>query len=202
MAVLDMPKNSVIHLTVDVGYGIQAALGVGFDEVSVYYSKNGDDFELKTLAIEDWSELGNGYYTLRWNALDMDTLGEFSFRVVCPYANEDYFEKFDVVPAPFGVDAQAPICVVTGNLIDIGGDPSSNCQVIFRPQYVPGVAGYSLISSEIIRTYPDAFGNFAVKLLRSAQVLVEIEKAGIKYLITVPDAPSATLIDLLPPFPA
>ena len=132
----------------------------------------------------------------------MDTLGEFSFRSLCPYANEERFEKFDIEPAPLGGDAQAPVCIVTGNLVDIGGDPSHSCQVVFRPQYVPGVAGYSLISADLIRTYPDAFGNFSVKLLRSSQVLVEIAGAGIKNLITVPDAPTANLIDLLPPIPA
>ena len=202
MAVLRMPKNSVIHLTIDVGYGIQNALGVSFDEVSVYYSKNGEPFGHKILAVGDWSELGSGYYTVRWSADDMDTLGEYAFRVLCPYASEEYFDKFDVESAPFGADAQAPVCIVTGNLVDIGGDPSHTCQVVFRPQYVPGVAGYSLISADLIRTYPDAFGNFSVKLLRSSQVLVEIERAGIKNLITVPDAPSANLIDLLPPIPA
>ena len=202
MAVLGMPKNSVIHLTIDVGYGIQNALGVSFDEMSVYYSKNGDAFEHKVLAVEDWSELGNGYYTLRWSAADMDTLGEYSFRALCPYANEEVFEKFEIEPTPFGVDAQAPICIVTGNLVDIGGDPSHTATVVFRPQYVPGVAGYSLISADLIRTYPDAFGNFSVKLLRSSQVLVVIERTGIRNLITVPDAPSANLIDLLPPIPA
>lgn len=132
----------------------------------------------------------------------MDTLGEFSFRALCPYANEEVFEKFEIVQTPFGIPAEDPVCIVTGNMMDIGGDPSHTSMVVFRPQYVPGVAGSSLISSDLIRTYPDAFGNFAVKLLRSAQVLVEIEKAGIKNLIIVPDAPSANLIDLLPPIPA
>lgn len=201
MTTKGIAKNSVIRLFVDVGYGKMAALGVSYDEAEVLMSKNGDPFVPKILTVLDWSELGDGYYTLRWSAEDMNTLGDFSFRVSCPYAYEEYFSSFEVDSGPYGVPSEAPVCIVTGNLVDIGGDPSHQI-VVFRPRYVPGTAGASLITSDIIRTSADAFGNFSVKLLRSSQVIVEIEKSGIKNLITVPDSPSANLIDLLPPIPA
>lgn len=201
MATRGMPKNIVLRLFVDVGYGAQIALGVTYDEVTALMSKNGELFVPKIMTPIDWSELGDGYYTMRWNAEDLDTLGIFAYRISCPYVYEEVFGSFDVEPAPFGVPTDSPTCIVTGNLIDIGGDPAHNA-VVFRPRYVPGTAGPSLITAEAIRTGADAFGNFSVKLLRSSQVIVEIEKAGIKNLITVPDAPTANLIDLLPPIPA
>lgn len=200
MATKGIAKNSVVRLFVDTGYGKQPALGVSYDEAYVLMSKNGEDFLPKIMTVLDWSELGDGYYTLRWSAEDMGTLGDFSFRVSCPYAFEEYFSSFEVTAGPYGVPTDAPVCIVTGNLVDIGGEPSHQ-MVVFRPRFVPGASGSSLISSEIIRTTADAFGNFAVKLLRNSQVIVEIEKSGIKNLITVPDSPSANLIDLLPPIP-
>ena len=62
-----------------------------------------------------------------------------------------------------------------------------------------GDAGPSLIDGSLLRTTPDAFGNFSVVLLRGKKVIVEIERSGIKQTITVPEQATANLVDLLPP---
>lgn len=201
MTIKGIPKNIVVRLLRDTGYNIQPAVGAAYSDVEALLSKDGGMFEVKTLASGDWSELGDGYYTLRLNASDTDTIGELALRVSVPLDTNEFFDRYEVVPAPYGVPTNAPTCLVMGNLLDIGGDPSNTGTVVFRPRFVPGTAGNSLITAEIIRTAADSFGNFNVKLLRSSQVIVEIEQAGIKNLITVPDAPSANLIDLLPPIP-
>jgi hypothetical protein len=202
MAVKGIPRKSVVRLFYNIGYGIQPAVGVSYDEAEVLYSKDGSLFELKVLTIPDWTELGDGYYTVHWSSADMDTVGEFAFRVSVPITGEgEYFGTFEITPAPYGIPYESPTCLVTGNLQDIGGDPSNTGGIVFRPRYVPGKAGSSLITAEIIRTAADSFGNFNVKLLRGSQVIVEIEQAGIKNMIIIPDAPTANLIDLLPLIP-
>lgn len=190
-----------IFIQVDGGYGYVPALGVTYDLLNVKASKNGGPFVEKEVTEEGWRDLENGYYSILWNESDMDTMGEFYWVMDIPSLSVGFRGSFDVDPAPFYLDVTAPTCVVTGNIVDIGGDPLALNTLSFRPRNVPGVAGQSLMASGHIRTNTDAYGNFSVKLLRSAIVLVEIENAGIRHLITVPDEPTAALIDLLPPIP-
>lgn len=190
-----------LYLTVDTGYGLAPALGVTYDMLALKMSRNGSDFEDKEVLEEHWRDLGEGFYTLLWTESDLSVLGQLTYALRIPSLNIAEAGVFDVDPAPFYLDVSAPTCVVTGNIVDIGGDPIFSNQLSFRPRNVPGVAGQSLLASGHIRTSTDAYGNFSVKLLRGAIVLVEIENAGIRHLITVPDTPTASLIDLLPPIP-
>jgi len=186
---------------VDGGYGPLPALGVTYDMVAVTASKDGGAFSPKTVTEDGWRDLGDGYYSLLWNESDMDTLGEYYWVLAIPSIGIAANGAFDVDPEPLTTDANSPTCIVTGNIVDIGGNPLAVNTLNFRPRHVPGVAGPSIIASGHIVTMTDAFGNFSVKLLRSAVVLVEIENAGIRHIIIVPDLPSASLIDLLPPIP-
>jgi hypothetical protein len=190
-----------IFIQVDGGYGYVPALGVTYDLLNVKASKNGGLFAAKEVTEEGWRDLEDGYYSILWSESDMDTMGEFYWVMDIPSLGVGFRGSFDVDPAPFYIDSTAPTCVVTGNIVDIGGDPLVLNVLSFRPRNVPGAAGQSFVASGHIRTSTDAYGNFSVKLLRSAIVLVEIENAGIRHLITVPDEPTAALIDLLPPIP-
>lgn len=190
-----------VFIQVDTGYGIVPALNITYDMVTMSVSKNGAGFEPKAVTEEGWRDLGEGYYSVLWTEGDLNVLGCFFWILKVPYLSVELKDKFDVDPAPLYTDTSAPVCIVSGNIIDIGGDPLAINIVRFRPRNVPGVAGQSLIASGHIQTSTDAYGNFSVKLLRSAIVLVEIENAGIRHLITVPDEPTASLIDLLPTIP-
>jgi hypothetical protein len=175
--------------------------GVLFGSVIVKKRKTGAiTFSTKVLVTADWVELGGGFYVLKWSTADMDTLGEFRYWI-SGGTFDDVTGAFDVIPAPIAIDVAAPKCIVTGNVVDIGGNPMSLEKIVCRPRNVPGVTGTSLIAAGIINTVADAFGNFAVELIRGAIVLVEIERAGIRHLITVPNQPTALILDLLPPIP-
>lgn len=192
---------NTLYITIDGGYGPLPALGITYDMVAVTASKNGGEFAPKEVTEDGWRDLGDGYYSVLFTESDMDTLGEYYWVLAVASLGVGTRDVFDVDPAPFYLDSTAPTCVVTGNIVDIGGDPIVFNTLKFRPRNVPGVAGNSLLASGHIRTATDAFGNFSVKLLRSAYVLVEVENAGIRHLILVPDTPTAALIDLLPPIP-
>jgi len=157
-------------------------------------------FSFKTLASDDWAELGYGLYALKWSASDMNTLGEFVFRLASS-TSDPYLGIFSVVPAPLGILASPGVCIVSGNIVDIGGNASHSQQVSFRASQFPASAGPSLIAGGYLTTTPDAYGNFSVALLQGRSVVVEIAQSGLKHTITVPSQPSASLLDLLPPLP-
>ena len=194
------PRWDTMIINADTGYGFQPALGITYDMVSVTVSKDGNDFVEKIVTEDGWKDLGGGYYSLLYTEADLDTVGELFAIIDIPSLGVGVWDNFDVDPVPFHLDNDSPVCVVSGSIVDIGGE-SQPTGIDFRPRTIPVIAGRSLVSANLIHTTTDAYGNFSVKLLRRAKVLVEIESAGIRYLIDVPDLPSASLIDLLPPIP-
>lgn len=56
--------------------------GIAYTSVTVEYLKAGDSsFTEKTLASEDWIELGNGIYDVKFTASELDTKGKFIWNV-------------------------------------------------------------------------------------------------------------------------
>jgi len=193
------PKDTVIRLFSPGSYGSIAMAGVPVEDVELETRKNGEDaFSARALLPEEWVDLNNGFYAIRWTADDFDTLGSFAFFVTGPDI-EPQFGVFDIDPAPLALLAEPGVCVVTGNIVDIGGNGMRLEPINFRPRNVPGAVGNSIIAAGLIQTTTDAFGNFSVALIRGSTVIVEIERAAIRYQIIVPDESSASILDLLPP---
>lgn len=202
MAVYGSAWSSMVLIQKDIGYGTDVAEGLTYEDFTVITRKAGGAFTEKTLLPESVVELGDGWYDFRWTTGEMNTIGEFYFKVIPEVDGGIEVEKiFDVTPPPLYMSGVHPNCIVTGNIVDIGGSPETTAYIVFRPRSVPVIAGPALLGATILRTTPDAFGNFSVRLLRNIQVLVEIEGAGIRHLITVPDMDTASIIDLLPPVP-
>jgi hypothetical protein len=188
-------------LTVRLLLGVVPVTDVLFSAVTLLLRKNGEPaFVARVVLTTEWVNLANGYYAMRFTADDYDTIGDFRY-VISGAGFDTVAGAFDVEPTPISFLAEAPSCIVSGNIVDIGGVGMRLQPITFRPRYVPGIAGASLIASGLIQTSTDAYGNFSVALIRGSKVLVEIQAAAIRYEITIPDAPSADLLDLLPPFP-
>lgn len=176
--------------------------GVLFSQVAVSMRKTGTyAFAVKTLTALNWKEIGLGYYAVIWSEGDMGALGDFYYTVSQnggPTFN--YVEgHFSVDPVPLSTLVAPERCVVSGNIIDIGGEVGTESWITFRIAKTPSVSGASMIEGKIIRTVPDVFGNFSVTLLRGKKVVVEIPQSGLKHTITVPDQETASLVDILPP---
>lgn len=201
IAYFGQPWESTFRLMADTGYGPQPIEGIAFDQITVNIKKMGLSFSEKSLTSADWADEGEGFYTIKWSAGDMNTIGNFTFTLEYPYQIDIYSAQFSVVPVPIQYSVPAEVCVVTGNILDIAGTAMFT-DIIFRPPHVPSTAGGSIVGAGLIRTSTDAFGNFSARLIRGTSVLVEIEKAGIRYIISIPDAASARLIDILPPIPS
>lgn len=182
-------------------YGATPVEGITYEDLTLQIRKNGEtEFSERAVAETEWLELGLGFYALRFATTDFDVLGEFRYVLSGP-SFDTHSGYFDVDPAPISYETAPPQCIVSGNIVDIGGAGLSQSRVFFQPKNVPGKTGGSIIASGSLNLLTDVHGNFSVKLIRESRVLVMIPDAGIKVLIDVPDASSANLLDLLPPIP-
>lgn len=173
--------------------------GVTFTDVTFQYWAEGDDvFQTQALDIDSWVELGSGVYAITIDGGLLANVGGFGFRL-SGGSFDSVVRDFFVEPAPIALLATPEKCLITGNVLDIGGEVGKHSQVTFRIANVPKRVGGSLVVADKLVTVPDALGNISVALIRGVIALVEIPAAGIKYQITVPDQPSALLLDLLPP---
>lgn len=178
--------------------GGSPVLGVVVGNVTMNIWKTGmGDFVIRPISPLEWTELSNGYYTIKFNSDDSNTLGVFFFTLSGSF---DLFTKeLSIDPAQINQVLVDDVCIVFGNIVDIGGNPESRTPVYFRPVAGPHVVSTSLINSAPINMSPDAYGNFSVRLLRNQTVVVSIPGAGINNQIVVPDQSTALLLDLLPP---
>lgn len=197
---IDAFQSTPIETVVRLQNGGSPETGVTFDNVTVKYRKAGDTGALttKTMTVDDWIEIENGYYAVLWSATDMNTLGNFFYQVT-EVSSDPVTDQFSIGPQPITLLAQIDTCIVSGNIATIGGDPALGRAVTFRLAVSPKAVGASIVSGEPIKTTPDFAGNFSIALLRNATIIVEIERAGIRHQIDIPDQETANLLDLLPP---
>ncbi len=194
-------KDITLQLFNTGAYGPIPVEGIPASEVTLNLRKNGAvEFTERTLLETEWFEVGFGFYALRFAPEDFNVLGELRYVLSGP-AFDTQSGAFDVDPAPIAYETEPPQCIVSGNIVDIGGSPLQQTRVFFQPKNVPGKTGGSVIASGKIDLLTDVYGNFTVKLIRESSVLVIIPDAGIRHLIAVPDASSANILDLLPPIP-
>jgi len=168
-------------------------------DVTLRFRKKGGSFQNKTLAPENFSELEVGFYSVNFEGSELDTLGPFTFRINGAGIDQ-YVEIFDVDPIYLGAIVPPDVCIVSGNIIDLGGDPVWNAPVNFKIVGLPKVVDPSMVTGSIMRTITDVSGNFYVSLIRGAVVIVEIDKTAIRFQFEVPDQDTANIINLLPPF--
>jgi len=194
--------ETVVRLMVDGTYGLTPVAGVPFAQVAATMRRTDIYvFELKALNLTNWVELQDGYYVVVWSTSDTSHLGELFFYLessgAIPFNTVE--GKFSIEPTPLAVLAAPDRCIISGNVINLGGEPGTESWVTFRLAKTPSVASTSVVEGKILRTYPDVFGNFSISLLRSKKVIVEIPQSGLKHTITVPDQETANLVDVLPP---
>ena len=194
----NMPWETNLYLSL----GGVPATGITYNQVTVKYKKFGATaFTTRTLISGDLAELGSGFYTLKWAATYTNILGTLLYVPTGVAFDNFIYDTFDVEPQPVALYAPPQTCIVSGNVVDIGGAPAHNARISFRAPEFPVIVGNSVVDSRQIYTLPDAFGNFSILLMQGQTVIVEVERSGIYNQITIPYASSATLVSLLPPPP-
>lgn len=156
--------------------------------------------ETKATVSGDWLEIGNGLYVLKWASSEMSALGPFYFEVTGA-TFDPHISEFDVMPNTPAQIVSPGVCVVSGNIVDLGAQASTGHPIRFRLAKAPALAAGALVAGAVLETRPDAYGAFSIALNRGSKVVVEIEAVAIRQQITIPDQETANLVDLLPPIP-
>lgn len=173
--------------------------GILYSDITVGIRKPTEaGFTEKVLAESDWLEIGDGYYALTLTETDTDTLGPILIKIDGASFDGSIWED-EIDPVPFGNIVDNSTCVLSGTIMDLGGDYRWQVPITFRPVNLPQSHNTALLTGDPIRTVCDVYGNFYVMLLRGVKVLVEIEKTAIRHVIEIPNQPTANIVDLLPP---
>lgn len=172
-------------------------VGLTEGDVSLRFKKNGEDFQDKTLTPVNFIEREVGFYSVMFDSLEMNALGQFVFRItggsIIPYV-----QMFEIVPVYLGAITPPDVCIISGNILDLGGRPLWNSRIAFRIMDLPKVIEPSMVSGDAVRTVTDHAGNFSASLIRGATVLVEIPDTAIRIQFIVPNQETANIIDLIP----
>ena len=200
--IIDVPAEKNLYLAL----GDIPALGVLPSDVTCRYHKAGQTtLTAKVIDTTNWFELGNGFYTLRFTAAEMDTQGSFFYLLSSSKFDNLLYDEFTIEPPGGGGStpvAPPGFCTVSGSLLTVGSTIPVGTQVTFRPANFPISVNSSVVTADKVVTYPDINGNFQVNLIQGCTVIVEIERTGLRAQIVVPSTPTANLLDLLSPFPA
>ena len=197
-ALQGQPRESNVRILDGGGAPI---LGLAFGDFVITFKKSGDlAFSPKTLDATSLIEISDGYYSVKWVGAEMNQLGPFLFKVASsggtPFTS--FYQEFEINPNVLTGVQISEVCVLTGNVVDLGGSPAIGSKITFNPVSGPILSNDSFIRSTVLTTTPDALGNFSVALVRKVDVRVRMDTVGINFKFTVPDQETALLKDLLP----
>lgn len=172
------------------------ATGLTFSSVTCQFRKEGQaNFISKTLDINNFKELGNGFYTITFTAADLDTLGSFLW-VVNGTGLTQATGLADVQADPAATSTVLPTCGITGQVCDLRGLPIANVAVSARLLAQPGILGDKGLEDDVVSTTTDAAGQFSLELVQLAQVEVFISKMNYRRVINVPASTTADLFTI------
>lgn len=203
-------QSTVVYRSIYLTLANAPATGLTYAQISCQYKKSGGgSFVTKVLGPSDWTEYGDGIYSVKFLATDVDTVGDFTFTLgsipSSPVLFDNLvFDEFTIIPPPSNVPAVVlpKQCIVSGTLSNQSALPPINTKLVFRPKLFPAEYGSTLIVADPLYTYTDAYGNFSIALVQGSVVLVDIERAGIRGVqFTVPNSTTANFLDLIPPIP-
>jgi len=106
------------------------------------------------------------------------------------------------VEGPMSAPRHAPdiskdVCLIQGNVADIGMEAVPDVSVGCRVKEIPGIFGNTAVLriSTVVRT--DSRGYFEINVPRKALIVLSISDSGFKKDLLIPDSPSVDLRELL-----
>lgn len=176
------------------------AISVDPDNVLCQIKKAGQiGFSTKDLSGDNWINLGEGFYTIKFSAADMSRVGSFIYKLEGDDFDNFAYDEFVILPASDTTVADK--CIVSGQFVNLAAsNPGMQVRVSARPVEFPARIGDRMVTAGEVYTFLDHTGSFELPLLRGSTCIFEVPRAAIRHQIEIPDAASANLIDLLPPF--
>jgi hypothetical protein len=200
MSYIDVLQGTATWLpfiATDVNTGLPRT-GITFGQVTVIYKKSGDlSFTAKSLLTTDFHEIGNGLYEILFSTLELSTLGTFFYMVngglslpapaIRQFVGQAVIQSSATYTAG-GITLSTNI--LTGNLIDLSGNPMENESVQARVISSPTIIGTSPniggLGTDIISTVTDSVGFFALEVVQGSIVDIIIPSVNFRRTLTVP----------------
>lgn len=173
------------------------ATDVAFSEITVMYWHTGLA-TIQTLSITevDWFEIDYGVYVLKIHKELLQFVGKLYIRISGPTVR-DFKKELNVTHAPYTF-IQPELCAVTGNIVDLTGDPDCYTEEIMY-RVVGGVNFHknSFINNKLKTTTTDNYGNFVLPLIKGVDVFIELRSSGVKKTVRIPNLSTVNLKDLI-----
>jgi hypothetical protein len=192
--------NRVVYLSLSGA----AATSVPYSAVTVNYLKSGQtSFTVKALTSGTWINLGLGFYSIGFTALEMDVVGDFMYTMSSADFDNFKSDQFTIEPQVILNPVLQPNqCAVSGSVFTQNAQAPQGLRIIARPAQFPASDNGNILAADAVWAYPDSIGNFTLILIQNSIVLITIERTGIYNVqITVPASDTANLLDLLPALP-
>lgn len=173
------------------------AAGVLFSDIYIQFWNPGTA-GLDAIAITEtlWEEIDHGVYVLTLPKALTQVVGDFYLKITGPALRD--FKRTLYVEHPPVTFVKPDLCMVTGNVVDITGDPDNYAEEV-QYRVVGGIviSGNSFVNNKFKSTNTDSYGNFILPLIKGVDVMIELKTSGFKKTITVPNLSTVNLKDLL-----
>lgn len=185
--------NATVLLTLSAS-GLPAT-GIAHTALTVELSKAGGAFSPKVMTALNWTEVGNGVYTLALSATDTNTLGDLIVTVNAATVTQFVVDAEVVTAAQASSAVELLTCILSGYVIGLGGQPMPG-QGVFARLVGTTWQGSIGVGDSVVATKTNENGQFFLTLARLAEVQVSIPAMNFSRLLTVPNAASADLFTI------
>jgi hypothetical protein len=207
IAILQGTPTWLPFIATDVNTGLPRT-GILFNQIDVSYKKSTQSvFQAKVLIGSDFRENGSGVYEILFSNTDVNIIGSFLYVV-----NGNLLLPLPAIRQVIGqavVQSSStftpgtislPTNVLTGNLIDLAGQPLIGESVSARIMSAPTILGITPniggVATDIIATKTDSGGFFALEVLQRAVIDITIPVINYRRTLTVPSNSSNVLFDI------
>lgn len=164
-------------------------------------------FVTKVMTSPEFRENGNGVYEILFSSAELNVLGTFLYVVngngglPAPAVRQFVGQAFvvsasDYTPGSISLDT----CVLTGNLVDMKGQPlvnaSVSARVIAMPQIIGADPNIGGVCSDLMGAQTDSAGFFALEVVQGATVDIAIPRINYRRSLVVPSETTAKLFTL------
>jgi len=164
-------------------------------------------FVVKVLTSPEFRENGNGVYEILFSGVDLNVLGTFLYVIngngglPSPAIRQFVGQAFVVSASDYTPGSiSLSTCVLTGNLVDMKGQPLTgvavSARVVAMPQIIGADPNIGGVSSDMMSSQTDSAGFFALELVQGATVDITISRINYRRTLVVPAETTAKLFTL------
>lgn len=207
IAVLQGTPTWLPFIAVNVNDGVPRT-GIVFNQIDVSFKKSTQSiFSSKPLDLSNFRENGNGVYEIQFAAGELDTIGSFLYvvlgNIILPLPAIKQFVGQAVVQSSSTFTPgtiSLPTNLLTGNLVDLSGNPLVGEAVSARIMSAPTILGITPniggVASDIVATKTDSSGFFALEVLQKSVIDITIPVINYRRTLTVPANVTDKLFDI------